>query len=545
MKWHPAILLVPLLWACPSPPALQPPSDDGGVSAPDAGEGALDTELLTAPPPISAAAEVTFSFRSSAAEATFECRFGADPFSACSSPLTDATLPDGSHVFEVRAVRGREVDPTPAAHAFSLDRVAPATSLIRGPAPLTNEARAELEFESSEPANFSCRLDFSAWAMCASPLVFTSLAEGPHTFEVVATDLVGNVEPTPIAASWSVDLTAPETLLDASEAPTFRFSSTEPDTGFECSLDGAAFEPCVSPAAYPLLGSGQHTFEVRAVDLAGNADASPALHGWTIPPGTIQLRVVAANLTSGNGQDYDLGHGIRIMQGLLPDVVLIQEFNFGANSSSELQQLADSVVGVGAHYVTEVGQIPNGVISRYPILASGVWDDPKVSNREFVWAKIDMPGPRDLWAVSVHFLTSSAANRSAEATALVDYINAHVPVDELLVVGGDFNTANRAEAAITTLSAIVTTSGPHPADQQGVEGTNASRSKPYDWVMPDADLASLQIPTVVGSGTFAAGLVFDSRVFTPLSEVPPVLADDSAAPSMQHMAVVKDFEIPY
>jgi len=35
--------------------------------------------------------------------------------------------------------------------------------------------------------------------------------------------------------------------------------------------------------------------------------------------------------------------------------------------------------------------------------------------------------------------------------------------------------------------------------------------------------------------------VFDSRVYTPLSDVAPVLSTDSAATNMQHMAVVRDF----
>jgi hypothetical protein len=35
--------------------------------------------------------------------------------------------------------------------------------------------------------------------------------------------------------------------------------------------------------------------------------------------------------------------------------------------------------------------------------------------------------------------------------------------------------------------------------------------------------------------------VFDSRVYTPLEDVAPVLRADSQATNMQHMPVVKDF----
>ena len=45
-----------------------------------------------------------------------------------------------------------------------------------------------------------------------------------------------------------------------------------------------------------------------------------------------------------------------------------------------------------------------------PILDSGSWDDTLSPNRDFAWARIDVPGPHDLWAVSLHLLTSSTAN---------------------------------------------------------------------------------------------------------------------------------------
>jgi hypothetical protein len=62
--------------------------------------------------------------------------------------------------------------------------------------------------------------------------------------------------------------------------------------------------------------------------------------------------------------------------------------------------------------------------------------------------------------------------------------------------------------------------------------------------MPDADLAALAVPAQVCGQTFPAGLVFDSRVFTPLASVPPIAPGDSGAPSMQHMPIVKDFVFP-
>jgi hypothetical protein len=68
---------------------------------------------------------------------------------------------------------------------------------------------------------------------------------------------------------------------------TFEFSSSEPTSTFRCSVDGAAFAACASPITTETLAPGPHTFEVFAVDPAGNADPTPASRSFTVtvPPG--------------------------------------------------------------------------------------------------------------------------------------------------------------------------------------------------------------------------------------------------------------------
>lgn len=257
------------------------------------------------------------------------------------------------------------------------------------------------------------------------------------------------------------------------------------------------------------------------------------------------LRIMAANTTSGNRQSYDPGEGTRIFQGLSPDIVLIQEFNVGNNSEAEIAEWVETTFGSEFDYYRERGaQIPNGVISRYPIISSGEWNDSQVGNRDFAWAQIDIPGEQDLWAVSVHFLTRSGSVRNTEANAVRRLVMENIPDGDYLVVGGDLNTRNAGEAALRTLDSVVDTDPPHPADQAGRIGTNASRRRPYDWVFADEDLDPLEIPVAIGENSFPHGLVFDSRVYTPLADVAPVLVGDSGATNMQHMAVIRDFQLP-
>ncbi|MBZ4409824.1 lamin tail domain-containing protein [Myxococcus sp. XM-1-1-1] len=259
----------------------------------------------------------------------------------------------------------------------------------------------------------------------------------------------------------------------------------------------------------------------------------------------VRLRLMAANLSSGNGQDYDPGHGIRIFQGTDADIVMIQEFNYKTDSAADLRGFVDTAFGPGFSYYRESGaQIPNGIISRYPIIASGEWDDPQVSNRDFAWARIDIPGPKDLWAVSVHLLTANASTRNTEAQSLVSRIQANIPAGDYLVIGGDLNTGSRSESAFGTLSQVVNTASPYPADRNGNTNTNAGRNSPYDHVLVDSDLRPYQTAVVIGGSSFANGLVVDTRVYSPIGEISPALSGDSGASGMQHMGVIKDFLIP-
>lgn len=315
--------------------------------------------------------------------------------------------------------------------------------------------------------------------------------------------------------------------------------------GDDAGVDDAGVEP---DAGTPDAGSG----DAGAVDAgpvdAGGPDAGPPrdAQGCPLPSDAgapFTFRAMAANLTSGNLQSYDPGHGARIMQGSQPDVVMIQEFNYGGNSQQALDEFVANTFDGSFAWFRGNGLIANGVISRFPILARGEWNDTQVNNREFTWALVDLPGAADLWVISVHLLTANASTRNTEARELLAYVNANIPRGDYVLLGGDFNTDTRGEAAYSTLAPVFVSSDPQPADHDGVEGTNASRSKPYDGVYASRCLAKLQVPTVIGSSSFDAGAVIDTRVYTPISEIAPALVSDSAAPQMQHMGVLKDFLI--
>ncbi len=254
--------------------------------------------------------------------------------------------------------------------------------------------------------------------------------------------------------------------------------------------------------------------------------------------------MVAANLSSGNDQNYDAGDGVRILTGVHADVFLMQEFNVGANTDTDFSWFAQTVCWMGCVYVRgPAEQIPNGIVSRYPILTSGSWTDTLVANRTFVWAQIDVPGSKDLWAISVHLLTTNPTSRASEGTEIVSDIMSMIPAGDYVVLGGDLNTDSRTEAVLSALDPVFDIGGPYPADQNGVDATSAPRTRPYDWVLANDALTVRRIPSVVGTTTFPKGAVIDTRIYSPLTDIAPALAGDSGAVGMQHMAVVKDFAL--
>ena len=250
-----------------------------------------ETTITDAPVSPSGSSDVSFAFSSSEAGSTYECQLDGGGFSACSSPQSYTALADGSHTFQVLAVDSLgNPDPTPASHTWTIDTLPPETALVDVPDSLTANPDASFSFICNEPGStMECQLDGGGYSVCTSPKVYTGLADGAHAFDVRATDPAGNTDPTPDSYGWTIDTTAPDTTITAAPADpsasgdaSFSLESTEPGSTFECQLDGGGFAVCSGTQNYNGLTDGAHVFDVRATDAVGNLDQSPASHTWTI-----------------------------------------------------------------------------------------------------------------------------------------------------------------------------------------------------------------------------------------------------------------------
>jgi uncharacterized repeat protein (TIGR01451 family)/MYXO-CTERM domain-containing protein len=85
------------------------------------------------------------------------------------------------------------------------DTVPPDTALVSAPPAISRVSSAHFDFSSTENGSFECNLDDGGFLPCTDPVTFVGLSEGPHTLQVRAIDVAGNVDPTPATFTWFVD----------------------------------------------------------------------------------------------------------------------------------------------------------------------------------------------------------------------------------------------------------------------------------------------------------------------------------------------------
>jgi Tol biopolymer transport system component len=252
------------------------------------------------------------------------------------------------------------------------DVTPPQTTILTGPrnpTPTSNK-RPTFTFTSNEPgSSFECRVDGTVFPDCVSPFRTAELSDGPHTFDVRATDAAGNPDDSAAGVSFTVDTVPPNeaTIVSGPDArtnaatATFTFSG-EAGTTFLCSLDGGPAQACTSPFTTPALAPGEHRFEVRSVDAAQNLGPT-VTRTWTIvlagqeeqpppppPPPPPDLEITLADLPN-----PELGVDVNVQQ--LSGVVLV---GVPAGAATIRRSGGASQKGVTFVPLTEARQIPVG-----------------------------------------------------------------------------------------------------------------------------------------------------------------------------------------
>ncbi|MGH7175592.1 MAG: MBG domain-containing protein, partial [Minisyncoccia bacterium] len=126
--------------------------------------------------------------------------------------------------------------------------------------------------------------------------------DGNLTFQIAGGaghDGLGNNSSASNMLTFLIDTTPPTVVINSnptnpsnSSSASFSFTATDPTTGLangvstginsiQCQLDGSGYSVCTSSKVYSGLSDGSHTFNVLAVDGAGNTGL-PATYTWTI-----------------------------------------------------------------------------------------------------------------------------------------------------------------------------------------------------------------------------------------------------------------------
>jgi hypothetical protein len=283
-----AVMIVPpsnsRVLACADAAHRVPESDEAN----NCGASMPPPHLTTRPDDPTAASDARFAFTHRWRGLRFRCRLDDGASAPCKSPMTYAGLADGDHRFSLTASRGTRRLGATTVYRWTIDATAPpAPSVSSRPDALSNRRDAEFAFSDRDAeATFRCSMDGLPAAPCANPQRY-ALADGAHTFAVLAVDPAGNAS-APRAVEWTIDATAPP-APSIDEAPAAAsddtdahlvFSDSEAGVRFSCRLDDGATEPCSSPVDYRGLTDGPHQFTVVARDAAGNAAGTG--HAWTI-----------------------------------------------------------------------------------------------------------------------------------------------------------------------------------------------------------------------------------------------------------------------
>jgi hypothetical protein len=272
----------------PTPPACTAPAPTPAMT--------IDTK----PTSVTNSTSANFAFHGTPAATGFECRLDLGAYVDCDSGAIAyaGPLAEGIHTFRVRGSNANGTGSS-SAYSWKVDLTAPSASLTAKPSDPSPGKSASFRYSSNEAGSkFECRLEplEAAFAACdTQPKVYSNLADGEYEFLVRATDIAGNVQPTPTAYPWEVDnsledTTPPETAIvsrppDPSGSPvaSFTFSSNEAGSSFQCKLDGGNFNSCpATGVTYSGLAEGPHTFQVRATDSSNNTDPSPAGYSFSV-----------------------------------------------------------------------------------------------------------------------------------------------------------------------------------------------------------------------------------------------------------------------
>lgn len=243
-----------------------------------------------------------------------------EPVNPLRMDLVMGNLPEGEVRVTVSTTDEAGNPASPQILQWELDTTPPETVIHTGPKKVetSNSAKFVVSANGEMPSSYTYeyRLDGETqWTMGPKNMpiasgfefVVAQLTEGPREIEVRTIDLAGNIDETPAKYAWTVHIKATDTMILVGPRPLsnkmsemFLITSSETQYTFAYKLDGG---PIVRPMGRNLvrgeqtfyvhnLTEGMHLMQVRATDVTGNEDPTPAKHEWIVDLTPPQLQIV-------------------------------------------------------------------------------------------------------------------------------------------------------------------------------------------------------------------------------------------------------------
>tara|TARA_B110001454_G_C12723310_1_gene436524 strand:+ start:2727 stop:5144 length:2418 start_codon:yes stop_codon:yes gene_type:complete len=212
---------------------------------------------------------------------SYQCKVDKGEWSPCASPFKLDSLADGMHSLSVKAVYKSLAESIPKDVVWTKDSLVPLVAFNKTPPTNIGTNEVEITFSATDGGSgidsYSCLFNSGEWKSCTSPINFSELAEGSHTFKVRVMDKAGNINE--VQTSWNfsplypyISLTGkPEAFIKESSAEfAFELMNGLSFNRFECQFSTESeFKSCASGVSYNLNSDGQYTFKVRARDSQG------------------------------------------------------------------------------------------------------------------------------------------------------------------------------------------------------------------------------------------------------------------------------------